>query len=86
VSANVLGLSALLATQMPYDQVREVLRLFTAYVQCIHDNGDWDAFLAWALPRLASPTDERPVPRIQRVTPAPVPQLARRTMCRPRTG
>ena len=45
-------------------------------LRCIHHNGDWDAFLAWALPRLASPTDERPVPRIQRVTPAPVPQLA----------
>jgi hypothetical protein len=32
VSANLLALSALLATQMPYDHVREVLRLFVGYV------------------------------------------------------
>ena len=32
VSANLLGLGALLATQMPFDQVREVLSLFVAYV------------------------------------------------------
>src|SRR5271154_656366 len=32
VSANLLGLSVLLATQMPYDHVGEVLRLFVGHV------------------------------------------------------
>ena len=44
-------------------------------LRCIHLNGDWDAFLNWALPQLTQPTDEHPLPRIQRTTPAPLPQL-----------
>ena len=45
-------------------------------LRCIYQNGDWDAFLDWALPQLTKPTVEHPVPRIQRTTPAPLPQLA----------
>jgi hypothetical protein len=44
-------------------------------LRCIHQNGDWDAFIAWALPQLAQPTKEHPVPRIQRTIPAPLPEL-----------
>ena len=45
-------------------------------LRCIHLNGDWDAFLDWALPQLTKPTAEHPVPRIQRHAPASLPQLA----------
>ncbi len=45
-------------------------------LRCIHQNGQWDAFLDWALPLLAQPTFEQPVPRIQRTVPAPLPELA----------
>lgn len=45
-------------------------------LRCIHQNGDWEAFLDWALPQLSKPTDERPVPRIQRKAPVPLPSLA----------
>ena len=44
--------------------------------RCIHQNGQWDAFLDWALPLLAQPTFDQPVPRIQRTVPAPLPELA----------
>ena len=45
-------------------------------LRCIKQNGDWEAFVAWALPRLTQPTKDRPLPRIQRKTPAPLPRLA----------
>jgi hypothetical protein len=45
-------------------------------LRCIHLNGDWDAFIAWALPQLTRPTPEHPVPRLLRATPAPLPKLA----------
>ena len=45
-------------------------------LRCIQLNGDWDAFVDWALPQLAQSTKERPTPRIQRKTPAPLPELA----------
>ena len=45
-------------------------------LRCIHQNGDWEAFLDWALPQLSKPTDEHPIPRIQRNVPAPLPVLA----------
>jgi hypothetical protein len=45
-------------------------------LRCIYLNGDWDAFLDWALPQLSKPSDECPFPRIQRKVPAPLPQLA----------
>ena len=44
-------------------------------LRCIYQNGDWDAFLDWAIPRLTQPSDERPIPRIQRKTPTPLPEL-----------
>jgi hypothetical protein len=45
-------------------------------LRCIQQNGDWDAFIEWALPQLARPTEERPMPRIQRSVPPPLPRLA----------
>jgi hypothetical protein len=45
-------------------------------LRCIHQNGDWNAFLDWALPQLTKPNDEHPIPRIQRNVPAPLPILA----------
>lgn len=45
-------------------------------LRCIHQNGDWEAFLDWALPQLSRPTNEHPTPRIQRTLPAPLPVLA----------
>ncbi len=46
-------------------------------LRCIHQNGDWEAFLDWALPQLSKPTAEQPFPRIQRTAPAPLPELAK---------
>lgn len=45
-------------------------------LRCIHQNGDWEAFLNWALPKLTKPTDDHQIPRIQRNVPAPLPILA----------
>jgi hypothetical protein len=46
-------------------------------LRCIYLNGEWDAFLNWALPQLLQPSVERPIPRIQRSVPAPLPELAK---------
>jgi hypothetical protein len=46
------------------------------HLRCIHQNGEWEAFLDWALPRLTKPSKEQPIPRIQRNVPAPLPSLA----------
>ena len=44
-------------------------------LRCIHQNGDWHAFLDWALPQLTQPSDDQPIPRILRKVPAPLPDL-----------
>jgi hypothetical protein len=46
-------------------------------LRCIYQNGDCDAFLDWSLPQLTRPSPERPIPRIQRKIPAPLPELAK---------
>lgn len=46
-------------------------------LRCIHLNGDWDAFLDWAIPQLTNATDDKPFPRIQRALPGPLPEVAK---------